>query len=63
MRYLPLSDADRQAMLARIGAASIDDLFEDIPEHVRTTGLPNLPVPRALLMRLVAAIEMAAAAD
>jgi glycine dehydrogenase subunit 1 len=31
MRYLPLSPADRGAMLARIGASSIDDLFADIP--------------------------------
>jgi len=27
MRYLPLSDTDRSAMLATIGASSIDDLF------------------------------------
>lgn len=31
MRYLPLTDSDRQAMLATIGAASIDDLFVDVP--------------------------------
>ncbi|MGV6800329.1 MAG: aminomethyl-transferring glycine dehydrogenase subunit GcvPA [bacterium] len=31
MRYLPLSDADRQAMLATIGAHAIDDLFIDVP--------------------------------
>ena len=31
MRYLPLSDADRSEMLARIGVATIDDLFADIP--------------------------------
>ncbi len=44
MRYLPLSDADRQAMLARIGAGSIDELFEDIPAAVRMGELPNLPL-------------------
>ena len=32
MRYLPLSDADRGAMLGAIGATSIDDLFVDVPE-------------------------------
>ncbi len=31
MRYLPLTPTDRQAMLATIGAASIDDLFVDVP--------------------------------
>lgn len=31
MRYLPLSDADREAMLRRIGVAGIDDLFAEVP--------------------------------
>jgi len=31
MRYLPLSQPDRAAMLAVIGAATIDDLFCDVP--------------------------------
>jgi glycine dehydrogenase subunit 1 len=31
MRYLPHTQSDRQAMLATIGAASIDDLFCDVP--------------------------------
>ena len=44
MRYLPLSDADRRAMLAQIGAGSIDELFDDIPEAVRMGELPNLPL-------------------
>ncbi len=35
MRYLPLSEADREAMLARIGVAEAADLFRDIPEEVR----------------------------
>ena len=33
MRYLPLSDADRSAMLRKIGAGSIDELFRDVPEE------------------------------
>jgi glycine dehydrogenase subunit 1 len=31
MRYLPLSEADRSGMLARIGVNHIDDLFADVP--------------------------------
>jgi glycine dehydrogenase subunit 1 len=33
--YLSLTDADRDAMLAAIGVASVDELFRDIPEGVR----------------------------
>ena len=44
MRYLPLSDADRRAMLSRIGVGSIDELFEDIPDAVRMGEMPNLPL-------------------
>ncbi|MCX5481201.1 aminomethyl-transferring glycine dehydrogenase subunit GcvPA [Kaistia geumhonensis] len=42
MRYLPHSEADRQAMLAAIGVGSIDDLFLDIPANLRVHGL-DLP--------------------
>ena len=38
MRYLPLTQTDRQAMLATIGAASIDDLFVDVPAEARLSG-------------------------
>ena len=38
MRYLPLTQTDRQAMLATIGAATIDDLFVDVPEEARLDG-------------------------
>lgn len=31
MRYLPLTPDDRAGMLARIGVATVDDLFSDIP--------------------------------
>jgi glycine dehydrogenase subunit 1 len=31
MRYLPLSEDDRSAMLEKVGASSIDDLFRDVP--------------------------------
>ncbi len=35
MGYLSLTDADREAMLAAVGVASVDELFRDIPEGVR----------------------------
>lgn len=45
MRYLPLTDTDRQAMLAKIGAANIDDLFVDVPEVARLDGpIRGLPM-------------------
>ncbi len=43
MRYLPLTDADRKAMLAKIGVADIDALFADVPKDKRLTGLVDLP--------------------
>jgi glycine dehydrogenase subunit 1 len=44
MRYLPKSPAERLAMLAEIGAASIDDLFAVIPAEYRLKR--DLDVPR-----------------
>jgi glycine dehydrogenase subunit 1 len=45
MRYLPLTQPDRQAMLATIGANSIDDLFVDVPEEARLSGpIAGLPM-------------------
>ena len=43
MRYLPLTPDDRRAMLARIGAASIDALFRDVPEAARLKAPLDLP--------------------
>ena len=43
MRYLPLTDSDRRSMLDTIGAASIDDLFSDIPPAARLTAPLDLP--------------------
>jgi glycine dehydrogenase subunit 1 len=58
MRYLPLSELDREAMLARIGVADIDALFADIPAGKRMTGLPDLPrrKPEMEVERLMAAM-------
>ena len=44
MRYLPKSPAEREQMLALIGARSIDDLFEVIPAEYRLDR--DLHVPR-----------------
>lgn len=45
MRYLPLTPADRSAMLATIGASSIDDLFVDVPAEARLAGpIAGLPM-------------------
>jgi glycine dehydrogenase subunit 1 len=44
MRYLPLTDADRSAMLDVIGVSSIEDLFADVPEAARLAGpIADLP--------------------
>ena len=44
MRYLPLTQTDRQAMLATIGAASIEDLFVDVPAEAQLSGpIAGLP--------------------
>jgi glycine dehydrogenase subunit 1 len=43
MRYLPLTEEDRRAMLGVIGAKSVDDLFGDIPAPLRLTSPLDLP--------------------
>ncbi|MBU2089931.1 MAG: aminomethyl-transferring glycine dehydrogenase subunit GcvPA [Alphaproteobacteria bacterium] len=56
MRYLPLTESDRRAMLAAIGVPSVDSLFRDVPESAwlkkPVEGLPDhmgeLAVDRAL---------------
>ncbi len=45
MRYLPKSPAERDQMLAAIGAQSISDLFSSIPERFRLRETLNLPGP------------------
>jgi len=44
MRYLPLTSADRQAMLKSIGVESVDDLYCDVPERARRQALVDLPL-------------------
>lgn len=55
MRFLPLTAEDRQAMLAAIGAESVDALYRDVPaaaRHPEAIDLPNqkteLQVERAM---------------
>jgi glycine dehydrogenase subunit 1 len=42
MRYLPLDEADRADMLAKIGVKAIDDLFADVPNGKLLKTLPPL---------------------
>src|SRR5436853_6573041 len=43
MRYLPKSPADRRLMLSDIGAATIDELFHNIPAEYRLNRYLKLP--------------------
>jgi len=44
MRYLPLTDDDRRAMLATVGARGIDDLYADVPEAALLADPVDLPL-------------------
>ncbi|MBN1528139.1 MAG: aminotransferase class V-fold PLP-dependent enzyme, partial [Thermoleophilaceae bacterium] len=46
-RYTSVTDEDLQAMLAAIGAASLDDLFADVPEGLRLDRPLDLPPGRS----------------
>lgn len=43
MRYMPHTAEQRAEMLDKIGVASVDDLFADIPADARQEGLLDLP--------------------
>jgi len=43
MRYLPLTETDRQAMLAAIGVQDTDALFRDVPKAARRDAPVDLP--------------------
>src|SRR5438034_1407965 len=45
MRYLPKSPAERQEMLAAIGAQSIEELFSSIPDRFRLRATLDIPGP------------------
>jgi glycine dehydrogenase subunit 1 len=67
MRYLPLTDADRSAMLDVVGAKSIDELFADVPEAARLSGpIEGLPMHASEMaverhMRRLSKMSLAAA--
>ena len=46
MRYIPHSDQDIRRMLEKIGIASVDELFEQIPAALRFAG--DLDLPKAM---------------
>ena len=43
MAFIPHTPADVEAMLAAIGVATIDELFEEIPASLRTRALDGVP--------------------
>src|ERR1700726_3377493 len=43
MRYLPLTETDRRAMLGAIGVPSVDSLFRDVPNAARLDAPVDLP--------------------
>ncbi len=43
MPFVPHTEDEIKQMLATIGASSIDDLFDEIPVHLRVDGLPGVP--------------------
>src|SRR6266566_9841738 len=43
MPFIPHTDADIKAMLAAIGAPSVDALFDEIPERLRAGKLTQVP--------------------
>jgi glycine cleavage system P protein (glycine dehydrogenase) subunit 1 len=57
MPYIPHTAEDVRAMLDRIGANAIDDLFDEIPKELRIDSLPGVPAALSEMevARLVAA--------
>lgn len=43
MPFIPHTHADKESMLATLGIASIDELFDEIPTEIQCNGLPNVP--------------------
>jgi glycine dehydrogenase subunit 1 len=65
MRYLPLTAQDRAAMLAAVGARSVDDLYQDVPAAARMAKLADLPLHKGELevervMKLLASCNLPA---
>jgi len=43
MPFIPHSEIDIKQMLDTIGVSEINDLFDEIPQHLRTKGLDKVP--------------------
>ena len=43
MPFIPHTEDDVRAMLAAIGVAKIDDLFDEIPASLRDSALSGVP--------------------
>ena len=62
MPFIPLTESEEQEMLAAIGVAERDDLFDEIPAHLRSGRLTE--VPEALTeMETIRLMGQRAAAD
>ena len=48
-RYTSATESDRGEMLRTIGVASIEELFADIPAHLRLTGALDLDAGKSEL--------------
>jgi len=62
MPFIPHTEADIQAMLAAIGADSIDSLFDEIPEELRSGKLTRVP-PALNEMQIARLMQERAEAD
>ncbi|MDX6385725.1 MAG: glycine dehydrogenase subunit 1, partial [Blastocatellia bacterium] len=60
MRYIPNSPDERAEMLQQLGAASIDSLFDSIPENLRLRQLLDVPAAMSEIELLKAFDEMGA---
>lgn len=62
MNYIPVTEQERQTMLAAVGVSSVEDLFVDIPASVRLS--QPLPIPSGLTeMEVRSALDEMAAAN
>jgi glycine dehydrogenase subunit 1 len=62
MPFIPHTQEDLAAMLATIGAASLDELFDEIPASLRTGGQADLP-PALAEMDIARLMQARARAD
>ena len=55
MPFVPHTPDDERRMLASIGASEIEDLFDEIPPHLRANKLEHVPpgIPEMALLRLM----------